>query len=1054
MISSLPHESQFDRRTAIKQCIEHATHYLPAQGPIAVFIHHNTLHAFEHMHFAEAVVEGAELFGCQPFLREDVYRNVLETGRITYEDLTHVLLDELGDCADSLLGFLGTRYHLRMAMLENPWHVASSPELKWFMAEADSFNRFWRNGSRKLKEVFVSDTRRWVTHDVLTGKTSDDPVQASLQKMVSELADQIGTESMADWSDDEWQSFSVQLLWRVCQSSVLEHLPSCAPRRKFIRHRDLLFAECGQDSDWLIQEPIVRFCSVFLDQGMARWNLPDSDSGFYQAFLQLYSRENGTSETWRASLSAECRALLNENTPALESIENSLVELGVPPDEWEKFIAATLLALRGWAGMIWQIETRGDRAVNPIPPGSLTEFLAIRLLLDRLALKWLAKDQAGYSGPLDRLRDFLRSKEANDDAESIDQLMFQVFQMAQYRGWSPGTLSRLSAMEWARLFDELRSFSSIDRRRVFHLAYERRFRQQTLDAISIHSQTLIDQRGLAKGPTSKSSSNVDYQVVCCIDEREESFRRHLEESAPNCETFGMAGFFAVVMYYRGAADAHFTPLCPIVVVPKHFVVERVSDFHFEKGNRRRQTRKAIGSAAHLIHVSSRSLIGGFLAGLVGAVATVPLVMRVLFPRLTARLRQSFGRFVQVPAATELCLQRSSAEPGDAPDQIGFTLTEMAGIVERTLRDIGLTKSLSQLVVIVGHGSSSLNNPHESAHDCGACGGGRGGPNARAFAQMANNPQVRELLNSRGLVIPSGTLFAGAYHNTCDDSILYFDIDSLATTHTEVFDRAKKALDRARELDAHERCRRFESAPHGMPPDAALRHVEARSEDLAQVRPEYGHATNAICIVGRRQRTRGLYLDRRAFLNSYDASQDDESQTILTRILQAVFPVCGGISLEYYFSFVDPSGYGCATKLPHNITSLLGVMDGAESDLRTGLPWQMVEIHEPVRLLFVIETTPAKLSRIIEANPGIQQLCKGEWVQVATLDPDSSQIHLLRHGKFIPHSLEATELPKATSSMDWYRGWRDHLGFAQIGNSFSSDQSMSMASDAAKSLPAF
>ena len=33
-------------------------------------------------------------------------------------------------------------------------------------------------------------------------------------------------------------------------------------------------------------------------------------------------------------------------------------------------------------------------------------------------------------------------------------------------------------------------------------------------------------------------------------------------------------------------------------------------------------------------------------------------------------------------------------------------------------------------------------------------------------------------------------------------------------------------------------------------------METRAEDLAQVRPEWGHATNAICIVGRRARTRG------------------------------------------------------------------------------------------------------------------------------------------------------------------------------------------------------
>ena len=112
----------------------------------------------------------------------------------------------------------------------------------------------------------------------------------------------------------------------------------------------------------------------------------------------------------------------------------------------------------------------------------------------------------------------------------------------------------------------------------------------------------------------------------------------------------------------------------------------------------------------------------------------------------------------------------------------------------------------------------------------------------------------------------------------------------------------------------------------------------------------------ICIVGRRARTRGLFLDRRAFLSSYDPTQDDADHQILTQVLQAVFPVCSGISLEYYFSYVDNVGWGCGTKLPHNVAALLGVMEGASSDLRTGLPWQMVEIHEPVRILFIIETT--------------------------------------------------------------------------------------------------
>ena len=66
---------------------------------------------------------------------------------------------------------------------------------------------------------------------------------------------------------------------------------------------------------------------------------------------------------------------------------------------------------------------------------------------------------------------------------------------------------------------------------------------------------------------------------------------------------------------------------------------------------------------------------------------------------------------------------------------------------------------------------------------------------------------------------------------------------------------------------------FRAAPLGVTRAEAHAHVEARSVDLAQVRPELGHATNAVCIIGPRWRTRGLFLDRRAFLVSYDPAAD-------------------------------------------------------------------------------------------------------------------------------------------------------------------------------------
>ena len=123
-----------------------------------------------------------------------------------------------------------------------------------------------------------------------------------------------------------------------------------------------------------------------------------------------------------------------------------------------------------------------------------------------------------------------------------------------------------------------------------------------------------------------------------------------------------------------------------------------------------------------------------LTAVLGMSTALPLTFRVLFPRLTARFHKRVGELLTA-TESELALERDDARARSAGKWSGFTVSEMAAIVERTLTGMGAASSLAPLVMIVGHGSSSLNNPHESAHDCGACGGGRGGPNARAFAQI-------------------------------------------------------------------------------------------------------------------------------------------------------------------------------------------------------------------------------------------------------------------------------------------------------------------------------
>jgi uncharacterized protein YbcC (UPF0753/DUF2309 family) len=1011
----------------LRQHIEHAAHLLPAQGPITAFVHHNTLHALEELPFDDAVRCGAAIFRCQPYLREAEYRRLLESQRITQEDIRAALLDDLGPRADGFVGRMGTRYHLRLAMLEHSLETATSHELRWLMAETEALWRFRREAPPHVRKRMIDETRHWVMRDLRHGASEGPPIPQRTRDVAAELMRRFGKSHIEQWDETVWEAFCLQLLWQVCRQGV-QGVPTAADAGgAAVRHRDVLLRATGEDSDPLVHETLIRFCAAFLDQGLAAWPLPHREQGYYEAFVALYRQGGAPPHPWYRGLPAELQRLARLGIGPLDSIAQSLEALGVARGERETYVRESLLALRGWAGMIWQCETRPDRVAHPAPPGSLIGYLAVRLILERFALAYVARRALGYAGPLSGLREVLGTQARPRKSPAAAQRSFLVFQLAQVLGWTPQELHQLKQWEWAALVEDLEAFSPLDRRRVFHAAYERRYRLQALDAVAAYTRRAAPADGVPR-----------YQVICCIDEREESFRRHLEEIAPQCETLGAAGFFGVAMYYRGAADAHYLPLCPAIVRPAHFVREDAA-YPFEAAHRRRaRTRQALASALHRWHVESRTFLGGVLTALPGALASVPLVARVLFPRLTARVRRLFGHFVQPPPLTRLQLERVGAEPGPDNGHLGFSLEEMARIVERLLRDIGLVRRFSPLVVVMGHGSSSLNNPHESAHDCGACGGARGGPNARALAQMANDPRVRGLVAALGVTIPPGTVFVGAYHNTCDDGVTYFDLDRLPATHWELFDEVRRDIDLARQRNAHERCRRFESAPLSLTPEEALRHVEGRAEDLAQTRPEYGHATNALCWVGRRWRSRGLFLDRRAFLASYDPSQDDAEGSILTRILQAVIPVCAGISLEYYFSFVDSTGYGCGTKLPHNVTSLLGVMDGAASDLRPGLPWQMVEIHEPVRLLFLIETTPQRMLQIIDRNDAIRRLCRNAWVQIATLDPESSAIHVFREGDFEPYVPQCLELPAAESSLAWYRGWREHLGFAAIGPAASRD----------------
>jgi len=962
--------------TSVADTIDHAAHLLPQQSPLHMFVHHNTLHAFEHLHFEKAVLEGAARFGTEPYQTEQAFAQCLETARIRPVDIDAVLEPLHDDSITPVIAGGPTRRELHALRLRNLFEIPKGAALHWMLEETGTLFRFHAR------------------------------VPEAARATILQSAERISVDS-APMTAKAREEQALEQIWRALLAVAPVDSRPCVG----IRRRDQILATYGADTDQLVHPLLIRFCAAFVDQGIAYWQMAEREQGLLAAFRALYGLGSGPMDRWMKGLSEVLRRQERDDWDAERTVSWALEELGVPHPEWQSYIEETLLSLRGWAGMIRQLEERPDTAPVDPPPARLADYLALQLTLDLHAARFELRRHAGETA---KLRDLPTCGSAV--AEELDlELVYEAFIVAQMAAVGPAEMTTSSAAK--RWLEEVRAFDSNERRRLMHLAYERRHRIGVLDGIVGHCRV-----GHAR------AENPSFQAVFCIDDREESLRRQLEELRSDAETYGYAGFFGVAMSYEGIEDIRPRPLCPVAVRPSHYVTERAldeSDAAAFADKRRRQ-----GQVTHSIGLGSKMLTrGGLLSALFGFLAVIPLLGRSLFPRSTERLAHwALHRTAPVPP-TRLCLEGAGEVRPDGL-RAGYTLDEMTGIVASVLTTMGIDKNLSSLVLIVGHGSSSLNNPHEAAHDCGATGGGRGGPNARAFAQMANDARVRERLREQSVVIPDSTWFVGAYHNTCDDSMTYYDEDLLPTHLGDALEDVKGAFADACRLDAHERCRRFESASFDLDPESALTHAEAHAYDLAQPRPEYGHATNAVCIVGRRERTRGLFLDRRAFLVSYDPTQDSGG-TILAALLRAVGPVGAGINLEYYFSFVDPTGYGSGTKLPHNIVGLVGVMDGHASDLRTGLPWQMVEIHEPVRLLTIVEAKTEMLERVLAHEAGLANLVNKEWIQLVAWDPDSDALAVYEKGRFRPYVTENPAIAVVERSMEFYAGRRGHLSPAHV-----------------------
>ena len=495
-------------------------------------------------------------------------------------------------------------------------------------------------------------------------------------------------------------------------------------------------------------------------------------------------------------------------------------------------------------------------------------------------------------------------------------------------------------------------------------------------------------------------------LVFCIDVRSERIRRALESLDPDVRTYGYAGFFGLPIRYAPLGTPLEQARLPGLIAPTLSVRDSSGD----------PARDSQLSAARQARLARRASLEPFLRLPSGTFSTVEMFGLSYLPKLLAG---AVGRSAMPsPPADLRARETSRLRPRldtTGPEGPAAAAALVAGI----LRGVGITAPLGRLLVLIGHGSQSANNPQAAGLECGACGGHSGEVNARLLADLLNDRAVRTALAERGIDIPEHTRAIAGLHNTTTDVVELFDPQELPSTHAADLQWLRESLQQAGARVRRERAASVGLARFAERDAALLRRLRRKAQDWAEVRPEWGLAGNAAMIIAERERTCGIDLCGRVFLHEYRRA-DDPDGTLLEQICAGPLLVAHWINLQYYGSTVDPQRFGSGNKVLHNVIGeRIGVLEGYGGDLRIGLARQSVHdgtrwMHAPLRLSVLIDAPRARIEQVIDRQPTLRDLLENQWLYLYRLE--SRSIERWCEGIWTPCDAPGRSQPAPPASM--------------------------------------